>query len=525
MQTLTRLASPSDKKRSNIERLPLVAGASYNELLGCMVSTRSAIIDQAVTFLNCKSVGDARILLLSGCAGSGKTAVAHSVAEICEREHHSLGSSFFFEASQNLRDSPQQLITTLARELSARNFVYASHLSEAIEANPGIITAPLANQFQTLLLHPSIAASQDSQPTAVVIDGIDEGWSEELLRVIKLCSKLPSWIRLFMTVRDDGSILPRLQSQSHIHSLEIDITTDGNLADIELYVEERLHATATTRNIEHWPTPEVLKRMCEKAAGLFIWAAVACNSIDDIDVDPIKQYTELVSDGRITYSRAFSQMDELYMKVLLKCRLHETLALSRYHQCIGAMLALRRPLSTKGIATLLDERHIHFTLRPFTPVIQGPIGLNHLQPIQIIHQSFREFVTKENTDASFPDYTIVEAEHSEALALRCLALIRKEMPSLSYYTGWITDNWNESRREPESSIPVLAEGIVSEALWYACEYVGEHIDKISQTVSRISHDLIQFMREDLYGWLAVCAMKGNCRDLENMHNYLQVRTV
>lgn len=46
-------------------------------------------------------------------------------------------------------------------------------------------------------------------------------------------------------------------------------------------------------------------------------------------------------------------------------------------------------------------------------------------------------------------YAIVEDEHSEALALCCLVLISKEMPSLAQYILWITDE----ERSHRSSVP------------------------------------------------------------------------
>lgn len=180
-----------------------------------MENTRTAIIREIVYFLTREDVGDKRVFLLSGCAGAGKTAIAHSVAYICEYEYDSLGASFFFQAGQILRDTPSQLISTIARQLSARISEYAAPLSDAIAANPSITQAPLMNQFQSLLLRPASLACTSPKPiyippTAIVIDAIDEGWSEKLLDVIKLFSELPSWLRIFITMRDDGSILPRL---------------------------------------------------------------------------------------------------------------------------------------------------------------------------------------------------------------------------------------------------------------------------------------------------------------------------
>lgn len=485
-----------------------------------MKDTRTAVIEHAVGFLNAEDIGEKRILLLFGCAGCGKTAIAHTVARICRQDHHNLGSSFFFRAGQNLLDTPAQLVSTIARELSVQNTAYAYYLSNAIAANPSITRGPLTNQFQTLLLHPSSAASLQSRPTAIVIDAIDEGWSEQLLYILKLCSKLPSWIRIFVTLRDDGFILPQLRSQSHILREEIEINTKTNHQDIRTYISERLRTIARDREIDNWPTEHVVDRMCAAANGLFVWAAVACNSIADIDLDPLEQYEELLSGVHHRDTRASVQMDVLYRKVLSKCRLDEPRALLRYRQSLGTVLALKRPLSVSGHNELIGETHTQYTLRPLIPVFLGLANQHPPQPIQIIHQSFRDFVTQGGDDASLTEkYTIVESEHNESLALYCLALISKEMPLLVKHTEWITDE----DRDLGDKIPEIADGVVSEALWYACEHVADHVQAVNRRLPSFSDALAHFMRNDVYGWLAICAMKGKFQGVEKMWDLSQVR--
>lgn len=109
---------------------------------------------------------------------------------------------------------------------------------------------------------------------------------------------------------------------------------------------------------------------------------------------------ELVS-GNDT--RALSQIDDLYLKVLLKCRLDTPRALSRYYESMGTLLILKRPLNLVAMDRLLGSTHSRFTLKPLTLVIRG-FG-DDSQPIQSIHQSFREFLTQDHAE-SFPPQDI-----------------------------------------------------------------------------------------------------------------------
>lgn len=308
-----------------------------------------------------------------------------------------------------------------------------------------------------------------------------------------MCARLPSWVRIFITLRDDGLIPPRLRSQTHIRWHEIDISAVSNDHDIRVYITKRVRIIGVDRDLKHWPIDFIVYCLCEKADGLFVWAVVACNLITDVDLDPFEQFEELVcGDSSLRDTRASSQLDELYSKVLSKCYLDEPRALSRYDQCVGTSLILKRPLSILAINNLLGIKHAQYTLRPLAPILVVLAGPHQQQLVQIIYQSFRDFVTQEIANSSsLKQHMIVPSEHNESLALHCLVIISKEMPLLTEHTGWIVN----MERDCESSIPKLRDCIISEALWYACVYVMEHIDAVAQPVPALSDALIQFLRD------------------------------
>lgn len=492
-------------------------GASFDGSLGCLENTRIKILPEIVHVLT-TTTSTRNVFILSGPAGSGKTAIAHSVAHICDNEYGSLASSFFFKSGVNMRDRPDQLISSIAREFAGKNPTYASLVSEAIKKDLGLAGAPIKRQFHSLLHCLTSQLPPDTPPTTFVIDAIDEGWSKDLQVILESWAKLPSWIRLFVTFRDDGSVTHRFRSSPHIQWYDLDITSESNKSDIRTYIDRRLHEIAadTDYDLGEWPAAEDVDAMCQKAAGLFVWATVACSSIGDSDLNPIEQFKELVSDDVLRDTRAATAMDQLYLKVIVKCHLDDPRALLRYRECFGGVLCVKRPLSSADLNELLDVGHVFPTLRPLAPVLNGLLPGGSNTPIQITHGSLRHFATQENEN-----YSIVERDQNASLALNCLRLIRKWMPSLAAFTRWITDD----TRDGSSGIPTLPQNILSVVARYACELLLDHLIPVQHVTPELSNALELFIQHDLYGWLAVCAMLGTCQDIRPFLKWAEVCNV
>lgn len=73
----------------DLNDMPYACGAGYYGISGCLPGTRMDIVDHLISWVNKTlpdpSLNDCRILLLTGAAGSGKTAVATTVANTLMR--------------------------------------------------------------------------------------------------------------------------------------------------------------------------------------------------------------------------------------------------------------------------------------------------------------------------------------------------------------------------------------------------------------------------------------------------------
>ncbi|KDQ19511.1 hypothetical protein BOTBODRAFT_102889, partial [Botryobasidium botryosum FD-172 SS1] len=155
-----------------VDKLPYAAGASWDPESGCLSDTREVLLEEIMNWIRGTSAsGDAEILCLTGVAGSGKSAIAHTVAQRCHKEGI-LASSFFFNREFEERNRPDKLLSTIARDL-ARYPGICSQLSSALEADPSLATASLSRQFTSLIAEPCRRHTFDNS-TVFVLDALDE---------------------------------------------------------------------------------------------------------------------------------------------------------------------------------------------------------------------------------------------------------------------------------------------------------------------------------------------------------------
>ncbi|TEB30436.1 hypothetical protein FA13DRAFT_551896, partial [Coprinellus micaceus] len=76
----------------------------------------------------------ASVLCMTGAAGSGKSSIALSVAEKCER-NHTLGGTFFFSSSDDTRKSCSRFVSTIAYQLALQSKKIRDSIVDAVRAD------------------------------------------------------------------------------------------------------------------------------------------------------------------------------------------------------------------------------------------------------------------------------------------------------------------------------------------------------------------------------------------------------
>jgi hypothetical protein len=135
----------------------------------CTEGTRTRILDDLLGWAR-KSSGP-NIYWLCGMAGTGKTTIAYS---FCKRvkEEDLLGASFFCSRTIDQSRDIRTVFPMIAHELASRSPNIRSHLVEAVEKDPDIVSSQPNDQF-TCLIRDTIH-SHLHKPCVIAFDGFDE---------------------------------------------------------------------------------------------------------------------------------------------------------------------------------------------------------------------------------------------------------------------------------------------------------------------------------------------------------------
>ena len=487
-----------DYEHSTLNLLPYVDGASWDPSPVCHHETRKDILDDIMGFLTVPDdASELRIVLLTGVAGCGKTAIAHTVAKTCaQSEDATLGSSFFCGE----RRRPDKLFSTVARDICGRDRNFCASVCDAITEERALASASLSRQFNGLILKPAKdAAPYRTQPLTIVIDALDEGYNEDLLVILRNATALmPRKFRFFITSRNEATIIPRLHSLKHVYLKELNIQDDMNRHDVGIFVTHRLKEIAYDHDIENWPDNNSITKFNHQAEGLFVWAATACNHVGT-STSPIEELDDLLNNKNLLDAHAAEKMDKLYASILSRCPWRDRHFVRRYRPCLGAVVALKRPLSISAIGMLFDDDNAHTVFCPLCSLLIGAMSPD--QPVQIAHPSLRDYLTRCDQGGDYADarFAISEIDHSQHLALRCIITLNRELLKHRDNVSFIFDH--------DGSIRSAMDGAIPEHVWYACEHWIDHLQDVKVVSDELQKSLEDFVDRCLLIWMVVCATK------------------
>jgi len=118
---------------------------------------------------------------LYGPAGTGKSAIAQSIAELCHKSNL-LAASLFFSHAAAGRSDESRLIPTLVYQLCLSMPAIRKYVEDTIERDPLVLLRSSEVQIRSLVVDPLSRALLDekdalsfhSGPKLIIIDGLDE---------------------------------------------------------------------------------------------------------------------------------------------------------------------------------------------------------------------------------------------------------------------------------------------------------------------------------------------------------------
>ena len=491
--------------------MPYANGAGFNREKECLAGTREELLDEITDWIN--STEDVpRVYLLSGGAGTGKSSIAHTVARRFDALGR-LGSSFCFDATYQAERRPDNVLSTVARDLANHNPQIKRALWKVIHDNDSLrTTRDVAAQFENLILKPT-ANLTITGPTLIVIDALDESGDVKSRRVLlsllaKRMIELPDNFRILLTSRPLEDI-DKFFLENHIKVQRMDAIDDTlTKRDILAYIRAQLSGS-NGRPLEGFGDTQC-NLLAESSEGLFQYAYVMCGSITGADgkagSTPMRRFQRLLGSAAGVRRRGMELLDDLYSKVL-----HQLLdtndleAMDTFRSVMGLIVAALEPLSVDSLCAMRCATNNSSNKSDVTSIVQymgslmsGVSDADHSIPIRPLHTSFREFLTDVSRSEAF--YVNI-SDYQQNLALASLRVMRD---TLSFNICRLESSYMRNRDIP--NLPTLIKHYISPHLSYSCRFWADHLQVTTTFNLTLLGEVKDFLHVRLLFWLETLSL-------------------
>ncbi|KAF8194577.1 hypothetical protein BJ912DRAFT_1141437 [Pholiota molesta] len=278
----------------------------------CHRHTRVAIRAEIMQWISASNAQRKLIIWMYGPAGSGKTAIAQSIAEACAK-----AASFFFSR------------TAAGRNDTTR---FEDAMLTTIERDPTIFSRAIATQMRVLIVEPLKALPHLPQPIFVILDGLDEAGptpeaQADLLHIIGTATEELRHIPLICLIASRPEYEIREAFNGPLNPLTQSLVLDDNYKpddDIRLYLTStfekilKQHSRTRPRLPSPWPSESDVDRLVSKASGQFIFAATVLKFVDSIRHHPAERLDVIFSLSARGHGSEtpFALLDALYHHIL-----------------------------------------------------------------------------------------------------------------------------------------------------------------------------------------------------------------
>jgi WD40 repeat protein len=470
-----------------LQNLRRVRDASYKseDEKRCMPGTRVAIL---AGLLDWATDSDSPpVFWLSGMAGTGKSAITGSLAELLDGVGI-LGASFFCSRDVVERRNVKRIIPTLAHSLAICHPAYRAKLVAILEKDPDIGHYGLKEQFAKLIVAPLVSSDCNM---VMVIDALDEceapDSTRNLLAAFIRHAHLP--IKILFSSRPEPQMRASLDDPESNRVLRLhDVEEDVVMQDIHLYLKNRFADLCRDRKLEDWPSQVDLQALLHLCGAFFIYASTVLEYISATG-DPQWRLENLVaSSSSIRTNRRYSRVDRLYT-FIMESAFDGVEADERdaMRDILSAIILLYSPLPLTALVTLLDRNiHPERELMGLHSVINIP-SLPE-RPVSIFHASFADYMADHDRSSQFfVDPTIGHA-FLATKSLQCM---------------------NRHLRHNISHLPLSQH--IYQSLTYSCIHWAAHLATSSRTDQMV--DLLrEFFDEHFLHWMEFLAWIGRFED-------------
>lgn len=377
----------------------------------CLDGTCTKILEEIETTLQ-KS--NSTLIWLSGSSGTGKSAIAHTIANRLKSKSKLAGTFFF---SRQHKDMPgvtslDFFAPTLAYQISKSNHLAKDSVVQSIRSDP-IILDPrqsLAAQIQELLVQPlqNLQVSWGHlEPKVFVIDAIDaceEGRICELMSCISNLLHQPRipHLHIVITSRPLHTIDDAFEAIGHeesIHHIALDgVDVAGDFRLLFKHALERSYRNHGLECPELESDDETILCLADRANGRFGTASMMMKFLETHDDDEVPCDLDEKIDLMKDPGNAYLHSTEIFR--FYKFVINSSENPTRAYRHLSTVVNLAKPLAILHLRKLLgsSESDLSPILVSLSPIVSIPA--DDSRPIEVLHmKSLREFLSQHSSSS------------------------------------------------------------------------------------------------------------------------------
>ncbi|KAG6827306.1 hypothetical protein H0H92_012378 [Tricholoma furcatifolium] len=387
----------------------------------CAHGTRIQILETIRAWIYDQTFSSRNFLWLTGEPGSGKSAIAATIAQEA-KDARFLWAQFFINHNIEETTNPNKYFPTIARQMAEKSEIIEELVHDRIQELPSVVDQISWVQASNLFISPIFKASciDPQKPVLIVIDGLDETDRSRIHETAEIFSNLFETLfhcpnaKILISSRAIDEIHDCFSAgliQQHIDHIHLD--TAASIGEVGVYLRGKLHDIASKYKFDpsKWPGDQYLDQLEEKASGLFIWATTVTKFLDARLRIRGKQGCYHLLDN-LNFSGT-ADINMLYGHILEITYDGDSGAddwdLETFRRLMGAIVVIREALNLTHLSNLLDLRLDphgeavdvqNFVRNLRTVLVQGVEELNDATVTQV-HQTFFDYITSRSAPEKF----------------------------------------------------------------------------------------------------------------------------
>jgi len=387
---------------------------------------------------------EALIMWLLGPAGAGKSAIAQTLAELCQSLNILLATFFFFRTDPN-RNHSRSLFPTIAYQI-ATNFPDArDYVARVPEGDPMIFTRSIEEQFSSLIIKPLQELHHSGRPTGsldpylIIIDGLDEcgdpTMQVSLLQIIsKALSVCQLPLKLLIASRPEVYLTSGFNSRI-MNPILARLALDDHFLpkdDIRRFLKSKFEEIKQTHPLAplinpSWPSADNLERLVHKSSGQFIFASTVIKYVSFARRLPTASLEVILGLRPSNMDTPFAELDALYINILSSVTdIEKTLTILGFLIFVNRKHRLFWSITTDLLDDflMLNEGDSYIFTGDLASVLVLRLMGNGHKSLDLLHASLSDFLLDRSRSNQF---ALDPAEVYAQLSCMCFGALQRSL--------------------------------------------------------------------------------------------------